>query len=194
MLHNHVENFIKHYNYTWEQFDLIFEVNSTVKKEEEKIPAGNRGAGAGVLVTSSRFHCSNINDYKPKRLRLNKWWWIPQSGKVKAKNCSKVNSTGFGKWLKIRWLVFPRQKKASNSVSNQVEEVRAQVLGYPWLLRKMLSYMEGRFDVGYYDGDVLKIKLRRKLFSSGEMEIVLDGNEHAWGMQLPMFQGLSNRW
>lgn len=73
-----------------------------------------------------------------------------------------------------------------------VESMREQ-LGYPWILRKMLRFMEEKFQVSF-EGDSLCVNLQRKLFSSGAMKIVLDGSEHDWGMNMPMFEKIAGSW
>ena len=62
------------------------------------------------------------------------------------------------------------------------------------MLRKMLSFMEEKFEIRVSEPQVLTVRLQRKLFSSGAMRIELDGEEHVWGMKLPLFEGISDGW
>lgn len=75
---------------------------------------------------------------------------------------------------------------------NTIEQLR-ESMGYPWMLRKMLSFMEGKFEV-QCENQLLLVRLQRRLFASGAMRIVLDGEEHVWGMKMPMFEAISNSW
>ena len=76
--------------------------------------------------------------------------------------------------------------------ADRLEALR-QELGEPWLLRRMIRYMEERFSVEQ-TAEHMTVRMRRKLLSSGVMTLELDGAEHEWGMSLPMFQGLSRQW
>lgn len=58
----------------------------------------------------------------------------------------------------------------------------------------MLKFMEEKFQVQVENGNVLSVRLQKKLFSTGAMTIVLDGEEHDWGMKLPLFEGIASVW
>lgn len=106
---------------------------------------------------------------------------------VDAKDDSPLQSGPFsGAWR------LERRLDAESGAEDDMEELRT-ALGQPWLLRRMLSYMEGSFVVEQTSRE-MRVRLRRKLFSSGCMVIRLDGEEHPWGMSLPMFQGLAKAW
>jgi hypothetical protein len=75
---------------------------------------------------------------------------------------------------------------------SKLERIREE-LGEPWLLRKMLGNMEKSFSIEQ-DEKECRVRLRKKLFSSGLMTLVLDGEERPWGMSLPLFQGLTKNW
>ena len=68
-----------------------------------------------------------------------------------------------------------------------------ETAGYNSVLRKALSFMEKQFHVTL-KGFLLSVNLQSGLMSSGSMKIVLDGEEHSWGMRMPLLEGLVSIW
>jgi len=102
-----------------------------------------------------------------------------------------------GSWILASSAAVPASSTETTITGGSMEDdgidTMRESLGYPWILRKMLNFMEEKFNVAL-EGNVLNVRLQRKLFSSGAMPIILDGDEHDWGMKLPMFEGISGVW
>uniref|UniRef100_A0A7S2SPT3 Uncharacterized protein n=1 Tax=Mucochytrium quahogii TaxID=96639 RepID=A0A7S2SPT3_9STRA len=67
---------------------------------------------------------------------------------------------------------------------NILENIRESI-GVPWMLRKMLRYMELNLSMKHEDGCLIA-QVNRKLLSSGYQRYILDGKEHPWLCSLPI--------
>mmetsp|Transcript_24385 Transcript_24385/g.39568 ORF Transcript_24385/g.39568 Transcript_24385/m.39568 type:complete len:787 (+) Transcript_24385:462-2822(+) len=74
----------------------------------------------------------------------------------------------------------------------QMIEMRMRC-GIPWILTKMLEYMESKYSIQQV-GPTLHYRMRRKLLSNGTLTIQLDNVERPFGLQLPILTAMSQMW
>lgn len=74
--------------------------------------------------------------------------------------------------------------RMDDSLSGAFQELRAR-RGVPYLVRKMLSYMESHILIEHTPDRVI-IRLQSKLFATSEVDYVYDGEEHLWDVAPPI--------